>query len=61
MSPAVMDAHQDELKPYDTATATIRFSANKPLPATIVKKIVRARIAENEARGSRYRGKRSPG
>jgi uncharacterized protein YdhG (YjbR/CyaY superfamily) len=50
MSPAVMDAHKEELMPYDTAKATIRFSADKPLPAALVRKLVKARIAENEAR-----------
>jgi uncharacterized protein YdhG (YjbR/CyaY superfamily) len=50
---AVMDAYQEELKPYETSKGTIRFPANKPLPATLVKKLVRARIKENEARASR--------
>jgi len=52
MSKAVMEAHKDELKSYDigkTAT-TIRFPANSPLPAALVRKLVKARIAENEAR-----------
>lgn len=47
---AVMDAHKDELKRYDTSKGTIRFAVDKPLPATLVKKLVKARIAENEAR-----------
>lgn len=47
MSPGLMTALKDELAPYDTATATIRFPADQPLPATLVKKIVAARIAEN--------------
>ena len=50
MSPKVMAAHKDELKAYATATATIRFPVDKPLPATLVKKLVKARIEENEAR-----------
>lgn len=50
MGTAVMDAHKKELKPYPTSTATIRFPAEKPLPAALVKKLVRARIKENEAR-----------
>ena len=50
MSTSVMDAHEDELKPYDTAKATIRFPAGKPLPAALVKRLVKARIEENEAR-----------
>jgi uncharacterized protein YdhG (YjbR/CyaY superfamily) len=50
---AVMDAYKDELKHYDTSKGTIRFPANKPLPAALVKKLVRARIKENEARANR--------
>jgi len=50
MSPSVMEAYRDELRPYDTAKATIRFPVNKPLPAELVKKLVEARIRENEAR-----------
>jgi uncharacterized protein YdhG (YjbR/CyaY superfamily) len=49
MSPSVMAAHKEELKPYDTSTGTIRFPANKPLPVALVTKLVAARIAENEA------------
>lgn len=52
MSPAVMDAHREELKKYDTSKGTIRFPANKPLPSALVKKLVNARIVENEARRS---------
>jgi uncharacterized protein YdhG (YjbR/CyaY superfamily) len=50
---AVMDAYKEELKHYDTSKGTIRFPANRPLPATLVKKLVRARIKENEARANR--------
>src|SRR5437867_4670915 len=46
---AVMDAHKKELRRYDTSKGTIRFPANKPLPAGLVRKLVKARIAENEA------------
>jgi uncharacterized protein YdhG (YjbR/CyaY superfamily) len=53
---AVMDAHKEELKSYDTSKGTIRFAAGKPLPATLVKKLVKARIKENEARAGK-RGK----
>jgi uncharacterized protein YdhG (YjbR/CyaY superfamily) len=53
---AVMDAHKEELKRYDTSKGTIRFPAGKPLPATLVRKLVKARIEENEARAKK-RGK----
>lgn len=49
MSTAVMAAFEDLLKGYDTAAATIRFPAGKPLPAALIRKIVKARIKENEA------------
>jgi uncharacterized protein YdhG (YjbR/CyaY superfamily) len=58
MSPAVMKAHKQDLKPYDTSTGTIRFAVNKPLPASLIKKLVTARIAENDARAkSKQRAK----
>lgn len=40
----------DELKPFKTAKGTIQFTADKPLPVALVRKIVKARMEENEAR-----------
>ena len=37
-----------ELKGYETSKGTIRFSPEKPLPSALVRKIVKARIAEQE-------------
>jgi len=42
----------DELKSFKTSKGTIQFTTDKPLPVTIVKKIVKARMEENEARQS---------
>jgi len=52
MSYAVMKAHREELKPYDVDKGTIRFPLHKALPATLIKKMVKARVAENEAKAS---------
>src|SRR6478672_2162993 len=50
MSGSTVEAYGDELKKYDTSKGTIRFSANKPLPVGLVKKLVKARVAENAER-----------
>lgn len=53
MSTSTMEAHAEELVAYDTSKGTIRFQVDKPLPAALVKKLVKARMKENEARSSR--------
>jgi uncharacterized protein YdhG (YjbR/CyaY superfamily) len=42
-------AHKDELKGYDASKGTIRFQTNRPLPAKLVRKLVKTRIAERAA------------
>jgi uncharacterized protein YdhG (YjbR/CyaY superfamily) len=48
MSSSMVETHKRELKDYETSKGTIRFQADKPLPAALVRKLVKARIAENE-------------
>ena len=52
-SNAVMEALGEELEPYFSGKGTLRFTADKPLPAALVKKIVKARIEENAAERGR--------
>lgn len=48
VSKTVLEKFQDELEDFDTSGTTIHFTAANPLSATLVKKIVKARVAENE-------------
>jgi uncharacterized protein YdhG (YjbR/CyaY superfamily) len=50
---AVRDQFAKELEPYKVEGTTIRFTVEKPLPAALVKRIVKSRMAENEARAGR--------
>ena len=52
-SPAVMEAMARDLKGYDTSKGTVRFTPDKPLPRSLVEKLVRARITENEGTAKR--------
>ena len=49
-STAVREALGDELEPYFSGKGTLRFGADEPIPATLVKEIVRVRLEENAAR-----------
>jgi uncharacterized protein YdhG (YjbR/CyaY superfamily) len=50
VSKSIMEIFEKELLVYKTSGRTIHFSPEKPLPAVLVKKIVKMRIKENEAR-----------
>jgi uncharacterized protein YdhG (YjbR/CyaY superfamily) len=44
---------KNELKNFETSKGTIRFALDRPLPAALVEKMVKARIAENERKKGR--------
>ncbi len=50
-SAKVLQAHGEDLKPYFSGKGTIRFTTDEPLPASLVKKIVKTRIEESAALG----------
>jgi uncharacterized protein YdhG (YjbR/CyaY superfamily) len=47
---SVIEAFKNELKGFSTSKGTIHFPTDKPLPTALVKKLVRARVAQNESK-----------
>ena len=64
MSNTTVAAHRADLAGYDTSTGTVRFQPGEPLPAALVRKLVRARLAENDGTAPdarpKAKGKRPP-
>jgi uncharacterized protein YdhG (YjbR/CyaY superfamily) len=47
---AVVEAFKNELKGFSTSKGTIHFPTDKPLPTALVKKLVKARVAQVESK-----------
>jgi uncharacterized protein YdhG (YjbR/CyaY superfamily) len=47
---AVIEAFKNELGSFTTSKGTIQFPVDKPLPTALVKKLVKARVAESEGK-----------
>ena len=53
MSAALLDQFAADVAPWRTAKGTLQFPLDKPLPATLVKKMVKARVLANQAKKQR--------
>ena len=53
MGASVLNAFERELKDFRTSKGTLHFPIDKPMPATLIKKIVKARIAHHELKSQR--------
>lgn len=53
MGASVLNAFERELKDFRISKGTLHFPVDKPMPTRLVKKIVKARIAQNELRSQR--------
>ena len=50
---AVIEAFKNELKGFSTSKGTIQFPTDKPLPTALIKKMMKARVAQNESKKRR--------
>ena len=50
---AVIEEFKTELKDYSTSKGTVHFPTGKPVPVVLVKKLVKARVAQAEKKKKR--------
>jgi uncharacterized protein YdhG (YjbR/CyaY superfamily) len=49
---AVIEQFKDQLDGFNTSTGTVQFPLDKPLPVSLIKKMVKARVAKAESKKS---------
>jgi uncharacterized protein YdhG (YjbR/CyaY superfamily) len=50
---AVIEAFKNELQGFSTSKGTIHFPIDKPVPTALIKKLVKARVAQSEGKKRR--------
>ncbi len=50
---SVIEAFKEQLKGFSTSKGTIHFPTDKPLPTALIKRLVKARVAQNERKKGR--------
>jgi len=53
MGSSALEEFADEVAAYRTAKGTLQFAPDKPLPAALVKKMVKARVRQNEEKAAK--------
>jgi uncharacterized protein YdhG (YjbR/CyaY superfamily) len=48
--PSGVEAFKEELKPYKSGKGSVQFPLDRPLPADLIRRIVRFRVEENTGR-----------
>ena len=53
ITPALLRAHRIDVSAYDTSKGTIRFPLDAPLPLALIRRLVKARVAEVRRKSGR--------
>jgi uncharacterized protein YdhG (YjbR/CyaY superfamily) len=46
---SIIEVFKNELRDFPTSKGTVQFSTDKPLPITLIKKLVKERVAQSES------------